>query len=294
VRIVIILKWLLYILIFLLIAIYILMNFIISFSAPDEKTIAKYAEAGVPLTIKTGSVDGRTYQFLETVLEPTDTTPVILFVHGAPGAAGMFDRFLMDVDLLEKGILVSIDRLGYGHSGLGDSETSFAKQADQLHDLISQYPNRKIIAVGHSFGGPIITQLAIDYPNNVDGLVLLAPALDPELEKYQGLAKTAKWKLTRWYFPELVRVSADEKLTHVAELKQMESKIEQIKIPVLHIHGDKDSVVPYGNLAFSEKHFREEILQTETFTGSDHFLVEGKDYPQTKEALLEFIMELGF
>ncbi|MEL6358265.1 MAG: alpha/beta hydrolase, partial [Bacteroidota bacterium] len=232
--------------------------------------------------------------FLETSKTPNDSTPVILFVHGAPGAAGMYDRFLMDGELLEKAILISVDRLGYGHSGLGNAETSFAKQAEQLHNLISQYPNREVVAVGHSFGGPIITQLAIDYPNDVAGLVLLAPALDPEQEKYQGLAKIAKWKLTRWYFPELIRVSADEKLTHVAELEKMKKNIGQVNLPVLHIHGDKDSVVPYGNLAFSEEHFNPAILQTVTFPGADHFLIEKADYPQTKQALLQFIDELDF
>src|SRR3546814_16092495 len=47
------------------------------------------------------------------------------------------------------------------------------------------------IVVGHSLGGPIAAKLAMDYPDRVRGLLLLAPSVAPALEAprwYQRLA----------------------------------------------------------------------------------------------------------
>lgn len=285
-------KWLKrfgYLILALVVLVYILFHFVIDLNPDHQKLQAEYAALGIDLRIGEAEYNGRSYAYLETGTDTSGTKPVLLLVHGAPGVGSMYQRFLQDEELRAKTTLVSPDRLGYGSAAVGGAEPSLAIQAAQLHDLLARYRGRRVIAVGHSFGGPIIVRQAIDFPDDLDQLVLLAPALDPDHEKFEGLAKIARWKLTRWYFPDMVRVSADEKLAHADELRKMQPLIGDITVLTLHVHGDSDRIVPYENLAFSQKHFQDSILTSHTLPGSDHFLVEGADFLRVKELLLEVL-----
>lgn len=263
----------------LLLLLYLFMNFVISFSSSNEVTLSKYKEAGVPLKIKNADLNGISYQWMEIANDSSATKPIVLFVHGSPGASEMFGRFLMNKELIDRAILISVDRLGYGHSNFGVSEPSLEKQAEQLHHLISQYKGHKVIAIGHSYGGPIIARQAIDYPEDLDALLLLAPALDPDNEKFKVLARLSWWKLTKWYFPKLFRVSSDEKMAHVEELNKLKPLLGQINIPTVHVHGKKDWIVPYENLNFSRKLFNDSILTIVSHEEADHLLFTKEQAP---------------
>lgn len=255
------------------------MNLMVLFSSTNADTLAKYKEAGVPLRIKKAKLQGISYQYLEIAQDSSASKPILLFVHGSPGSSEMFGQFLRNKELIDRAILISVDRLGYGHSNFGISEPSLEKQADQLHHLISLYKGRNVIAIGHSYGGPIIARLAIDYPQDLKALLLLAPALDPDNEKFKAIARLSWWKLTKWYFPKLLRVSSDEKMAHVKELIKLRPLLAQINIPSVHVHGKKDWIVPYINLNYSRQHFNDSILITVSHENADHFLFTKEQAP---------------
>jgi len=69
-----------------------------------------------------------------------------------------------------------VDRPGHGHSDrLEKAETLKVQAAQAAGALKALAPGRKAIVVGHSFGGAVSLRLALDHPELVDGLVLLAP-----------------------------------------------------------------------------------------------------------------------
>jgi len=242
-----------------------------SFRQSDKK-IAKIfqKEEAKPEVIHT-MVEDKQLRYM--VLFSDESFPWVVFIHGAPGSMGDYLGFFKDERLYQKVNLLSIDRPGYGYSEFGHSETSLKKQSEALIQIIQKCcSNNQIILVGHSYGGPVALKLAADYPTMFSNIILLAPAIDPNHEKKIKIASLGISWWSRWAVPPALRVAADEKFTHISELKKLESKLNAIHIPVCHIHGTKDSLVPYENVYFSEDHFSPDILDVITLEGVDHFL----------------------
>lgn len=199
--------------------------------------------------------------------------PVVIFVHGAPGSSDNYFQYMKNNELVNKFTMVSVDRIGYGYSDFGKSETSIERQAGSLLPILQQYhSHHPTILLGHSYGGPIIAKAALMYPDLVDGLIMLAPAIDPENEKVVKSAWLGHNPPFRWLIPRSWRVASDEKITHVAELKKMCDDWAQIKVPILYIQGEKDSLVPYANMSFAKEMIDSLYLKTISIPEEDHFL----------------------
>ena len=57
------------------------------------------------------------------------------------------------------------------------------------------------------------------------------------------------------------------------ELKLLQPKLRTIKQPIVIVHGTEDDLVPYENVAFTQKELREtKYLKTITIDGMNHFL----------------------
>ncbi|NJM26321.1 MAG: alpha/beta hydrolase [Bacteroidia bacterium] len=99
-----------------------------------------------------------------------DANAVVIFVHGSPGSLDAFIHFLTDSILLQRAVLVSVDRPGFGQSNFGVAEPSLHQQGELLMPLLNRYKkeNKSIFLVGHSLGGPLIARMAIDHPDLVD------------------------------------------------------------------------------------------------------------------------------
>jgi len=202
--------------------------------------------------------------------------PSVVFIHGAPGSSSDYFNFLQDKSLKKEANLIAIDRLGYGYSDYGNAETSIEKQATIINNFITSLSTKKTVLVGWSFGGPIAVKIAINNPK-ISSLLLLAPAIDPQLEKHFYTGYLVKWKTTRWLVPTEFKVAEQEKLAHSNELKKMASDWAKIQIPIIHIHGTKDKLVPFENLAFSKRMISKAYLTPITIDDGSH-LIPWKNY----------------
>ena len=111
------------------------------------------------------------------------TKPLVVFLHGSPGSLSAFIHFLTDSVLLKEALLITTDRPGFGYSNFGNGEPSLKKQSEILKPILEEYKsNRPIILVGHSLAGALIVRMAADYPDLVDGVIIVAGSVDPELE----------------------------------------------------------------------------------------------------------------
>lgn len=109
------------------------------------------------------------------VLRQGESGPVVLMIHGASANAREFSWSLAP-RLAETHQVLMVDRPGHGHSERPDEADTLAVQASQVAGALKALaPGRKAILVGHSFGGAVSLRLALDHPELVDGLVLLAP-----------------------------------------------------------------------------------------------------------------------
>lgn len=183
------------------------------------------------------------------------TKPLVLFVHGSPGSLSAFIHFLKDSTLLQQALVVTTDRPGFGNSNFGNGEGSLHKQAAILKPILEQYKhNRPIILVGHSLGGPLIARMAIDYPQLVDGLIIVAGSIDPELEPNETWFRAPlATPFLSWILPRSFRASNEEIYHLKPELEDMLPLWKNITCPVIVIQGKKDVLVSPANADFARK-----------------------------------------
>ena len=181
--------------------------------------------------------------------------PLVLFVHGSPGSLSAFIDFLADTVLTNNALVITTDRPGFGYSNFGIAEPSLEKQAAALKPILEKYKgNRPIILVGHSLGGPVIAQMAMDYPEWVDGLVFVAASIDPELEPDElWFRAPLATPFLSWILPRSFRSSNDEIYQLQPQLYNMVPRWKEIKCPVIFIQGKKDQLVDPGNAGFAKK-----------------------------------------
>lgn len=221
--------------------------------------------------------------------------PLVLIVHGSPGSSQDALEYLADTNLTHQALVVAVDRPGFGYSDFGKTERSLAMQAQQLRPLLEKYRalSKKAILLGHSYGGPLIVRMAIDYPELVDGLVIVAGSVDPELEPEYWWARPLDWWIIRWMLPPAFRVSNQEILPLKKELEDMLPFWADITCPVTVVQGTNDSLVPAGNANFAKKMLpNSRRLRIEMLEGDDHFIMWTKE-KFIAEKILEMIAYTG-
>jgi len=109
------------------------------------------------------------------VIEAGTSGPPVLMIHGASANAREFTWTL--APKLEQDFRVLMaDRPGHGHSQRPPRADTLEVQAKQMAGVLEKLaPGEKAVVVGHSFGGAVALRLALDRPELVKGLVLLAP-----------------------------------------------------------------------------------------------------------------------
>lgn len=247
---------------------------------------AYFAESGQKPVINRYRFADRTINYAEA---GSKELPTVIFIHGAPGSWTSFINFLADSLLLNHAHLIAVDRPGHGHSDFGDPVVSIREQARLLKSLIDK-SNKPVLLVGHSLGGAVAARVAMDYPDLIDALILVAPSIDPGLEPDDGW-----WRqpFTTPYLSWILPVSwsvANVEIYHLKEeLMQMMPLWKDVKMPVTIIQGLNDELVPPGNVDFAKKM----LTNSENFDvvikeNANHF-IPWDDPKVIREAILKYI-----
>jgi pimeloyl-ACP methyl ester carboxylesterase len=246
---------------------YVMMN---EFSWSQKEVDEYFKTKKMQPTHSTYTINGRAISYTSI---GADSLPMVLFVHGAPGSWYDYIKYFGDENLVSKAHLVAFDRPGYGNSGLGNAMTSIEEQAAVLKPLMALNKSGKpVVILGHSYGGPIAVRFAMDYPEDVKALILLAPAIDPDNEKMFWVNKPASWKIVQAILPRPMLTAQMEKETHVSELKKMNGGWGKITATTFYLFGDKDSLVPPVNVEYAKKNISNGKLEVIEFPKEDHFI----------------------
>ncbi|MEJ7646882.1 MAG: alpha/beta hydrolase [Chryseolinea sp.] len=223
-----------------------------TFRMSSQEINSYFASRNITATQHSYSVGTREIHYVKS---GDAKSPLVLFIHGSPGSLSAFIHFLADSSLLHHNMLVTTDRPGFGYSNFGIGEGSLAKQAEILKPILDQYKNnRPIILVGHSLGGPLIARMAIDYPDLVDGLIIVAGSIDPALEPNETWFRAPlATPFLSWILPRSFRASNEEIYHLKPELEKMLPHWSSITCPVIVIQGGKDSLVPAKNAEFAKR-----------------------------------------
>lgn len=224
---------------------------------------------------------------LQYAIAPSDKKKLILFIHGSPGSWDAFSKYLNDIELQNEAILVSVDRYGYGGSMRGLPELSIGNHARYIKPILDKY-NLPTVVVGHSYGGPVALRLAMDYPEKIKHLLLLAPSIDPELEDVRWYNRFANWKWIRFLLPGFLDVSNQEILPLRFELEKSSHLWKNIQSPITLMQGDNDSLVPPGNADYAEKMYPDKTKLKIIRGDMNHFLIWNQ-YELVKQEILEIV-----
>ena len=218
--------------------------------------------------------------------------PLVVFVHGSPGSLSAFIDFMADTALLSKAQLITVDRPGFGSSNFGYAEPSLEKQGALLKPILEERKNqRPIILIGHSLGGPLIARMAMDYPDLINGLVMVAPSIDPELEPNEWFRGPLATPFLKWMLPRSLRASNDEIYKLKPELEEMLHLWPRIRANTIIIQGKKDTLVPKQNADFAQRMMVNAPLKVVMVDDMNHFVPW--THPQLiRGAILELLTQL--
>lgn len=180
------------------------------------------------------------------------TNRTLMFVHGSPGSWDNFLGFLADDSLLNSFRIIAIDRPGFGNSGDGIPERSLSVQAELISEVLKREHTTAIL-IGHSFGGPVIVQMAVDDPEIVDGLIIVAGSVDPDLEETKWYQIPVHYKAFSWILPDMLYSANEEILALKPELEKLSPYWSDITVPVSVIQGGSDNLVPKENADYARK-----------------------------------------
>lgn len=238
-----------------------------SFGPPD--TSRAFEGRPAPLERRVELSGGRSLRAFET---GRAGGPLVLFVHGSPGAWNDFAYVMADPELAARATLVAVDRIGWGGSAAGGLEPRLREQAAALAELLRARPERPVVVVGHSYGGPVAAQLALDAPELVAAVVLVAASVDPALEDtlwWQSLGRTA---LVRAILPDVLRRADDEIAPLRAELEQLQPRWPLLRAPLFVQQGLDDALVPAANADFVERVATNTALVVERLPDQGHLI----------------------
>ena len=165
----------------------------------------------------------------------------IVFVHGSPGTSAAWAHFLAAPSA--KMEFLAYDRPGFGDSWPRRAVLSLSEQARALRPFLVQRQGSYPVLVGHSLGGPIICQAALDYPDRVAGLVIISGSLDPGLEESLYIQHMAQWGFLPSVLPRFMVNANRELLSLESQLEMLASRLDEIQCPIYILHGAQDDLV---------------------------------------------------
>ncbi len=212
----------------------------------------------------------------------------IIFIHGLGSYLSAWDKNIPE--LSTKYRTVALDLPGYGKSSKVNAKVSMAYYAKVVLELMDKLNLKKAILMGHSMGGQVAITTALLAPKRVSKLILAAPAgLEIFTEQQKQIFKlkvtpesirqltpeqiTANYKANFYNMPEdtyqmlneRLLVMKSEQFTDYCEAvassvaamvdEPVQSKLWQLKMPVLIMFGYNDDLIPnkYYNPTLSPK-----------------------------------------
>jgi pimeloyl-ACP methyl ester carboxylesterase len=191
--------------------------------------------------------------------------PALIFIHGWSGDSTYWDAQLDPFS--QRYTVVTLDLAGHGNSGTTRAEWTMDAFGDDVVAVAQQVPNRQLVLVGHSMGGPVALEAARRLKGRVIGIVGvdtfgnigLPPASAQELETRlaplrRDFPTAMRDYVTHRFFtpksdPDLVRRIADDMASEppgiaigsLIGLNNMNfsAALGDISVPIVAINSDR-------------------------------------------------------
>jgi len=121
--------------------------------------------------------------------------PVVLLIHGMAGSSATWNHVMPA--LAQRFTIVAPDLLGHGESAKPRGEYSLGAHANILRDVLNALGHDRATFVGQSLGGGVVMQMAYQFPERCERLVLVSSG---------GLGRDVSLLLRALTFPATERV----------------------------------------------------------------------------------------
>lgn len=212
--------------------------------------------------------------------------PPLLLIHGAGGSRLDWPGELRRLPGIG---VIAVDLPAHGRSP-GAARASVAEYAEDLCALLDALEIDSAVIAGHSLGGAIALQLALEYPERAAGLILIGsgaklgvhPDILGGIERDQ--ANVAKL-LVKWFwgpgvgddvrqsnYEQLTQIAPDVLLSdfEVANSFDIRARLSEIAVPTLILVGSDDQMTPPRSSQYLEQHI--EGARLVQFEGAGHKL----------------------
>jgi alpha-beta hydrolase superfamily lysophospholipase len=234
-------------------------------STGDGAHIDGFDDVWIPLT--TGDSSGPKLHAL-WLAGPTRDAPVLLYLHGARRNVDSSTFRIRHMRELGFAVL-AIDYRGFGRSTAQlPSEGTVAEDARAAWKWIkARHPTPDRYIFGHSLGGAIAVRLASEV-SDAKGLIV-----EGTFTSIPAVFETMKWG----WLPITPMIT---------QRFDSADRIEHVKVPVLVVHGDADSLIPpaLGRALYERAVAPKRFVLVE---GATHYSTNGRGQQQYREALRE-------
>ncbi|MFA6273421.1 MAG: alpha/beta hydrolase [Candidatus Paceibacterota bacterium] len=243
----------------------------------------------------------------------------LVFIHGLSGSSSAwlpYENFFKD-----KYNTLSLDLRGHGKSPKfkNYSDYEMGKLAEDVNDLIDHLGIKNFVLIGHSFGTLVAFEFLIHHQEKVRAVVFISPNIavgkikiahlfkplfnifkplvgfwkfSPRVGKhidYSNYKNTGDWNLRRM-FADISNTGLRAYFygTLQSYEQNFELILERIKIPVLIIHGEKDTIFPIEN----SKAMMTKIKDSKfvSLPNADHILVLN-NFSEVSNEISKFLVE---
>lgn len=210
-------------------------------------------------------------------IDEGDSENVLIFIHGLGSYLKAWER---NVPELKKHYrCIALDLPGYGKSSKQIHSGKVSFYTEIISDFIKALRLKNVTLVGHSMGGQIATTFALDYPQQISNLILVAPAgfelfNDEEIELLKKIVLPkilfntsdhqirSNYKLNFYKMPDeaesmildRILIKNDDEFFNYCTIVSnslfgllkapVYNRLKEITIPSLILYGLQDSLIP--------------------------------------------------
>jgi len=210
---------------------------------------------------------------VELYLQVIGSGEPIVLLHGNSQSSKAFKEW---VNLLSKeNQVILIDSRNHG-SSTNSSSISISLMANDVYKALEYLNIEKANFIGYSDGGNICLQLAVDFPEIIDKMIVISANATPSGLMNKFMFQFRIWQtIIRWLSKiKIVSIDHYNKTKLISDDPNIsEADLKKIKAPTLLIYGDKDIVdeehISYLNRAISSS----ELI---TLKNTNHFNILNK------------------
>ncbi len=234
--------------------------------------------------------------------------PALFMIHGSGGNSELWS---LQLEFLDKEInIIALDLPGHGQSGK-ESFSSISGYSDWLYEVLKDWFQQPIYLMGHSMGGAIVQEIAINDNNHLSkGVILVgtgamlkvAPQfLDGLLKDFENTVdKIVSYAYSKNTKKDLIMEGARMMkgpgpiVVHndflACDMFDRRKDLKRLSVPCLIICGEDDKLTPPNLSRFLNEHIPVSTLKIIPNAGH---MVMIERYKEVNTAILEFIHEIG-